>query len=228
MAITTLGWLDANAACTIRWRHDAGGSTVRHRLALLMRSPSERALDARIAEGHANAAADDADRNGSAAQSHLNDARRVVREREERERSRAVRFPNAPLHPVGASPASQAPPLRSNSILGPLDRRIQEEPDIPPRNPARVSTAPVSGPSAESVDEASRTNDAARSLSTSDASAMNPGHNALNVVNHFTPPRRGRGREDSRFTGLPGSGPSKPEDGTVNGADGQVSPSTVF
>ena len=192
-----------------------------------MRSPSEKALDARLAEGRTNAVADGADTAGSAAQIHLNDARREVREREERERSRGSRLPSAPLHPVGVSPASQAPPLRSNSILGSLGPRIQEEPDIPPRNPARVSTAPVSGPLAESVDEVTRANDAARSLSTSDASAMNPGHNALNVVNHFTPPRRSRGREDSCLTGLTVTGPSKPGDETVNGADGQVSPKTV-
>ena len=154
----------------------------------------------------------------------------MIREREEKERSREIRLPNAPLHPVGVSPASrgsQAPPLRSNSILGPLDQRINEEPFVTPRNPARVSTAPVSGPCAEGVNEVSLANNAVRSLSTSDAPAMNPGHNALSVVNHFTPPRRGRGREDSRLTGLAGTGPSKPGDETVNGVDGGVSPRIV-
>ena len=224
-AITALGWLDANAACTIRWRHNAGGSTVRHRLALLMRSPSERALDARIAEGHANAAADDADRNGSAAQSHLNDARRVVREREERERSRAVRLPNAPLHPVGVSPASQAPPLRSNSILGPLDRRIQEEPDIPPRNPARVGQAPSSQPSGSDEDCSMKATTGTSSIS--DASATNPGHNILHMVDALSTPRRRRGREDSRLPDPIGTKPSKPGHDIVHGADGRVSPKTV-
>jgi len=194
-----------------------------------MRTPSERALDARIAEGHANAGTIDADRRRtrSAADSHLKDARRVIREKEERQRSEQFRLPSAALHPVGMSPTSQAPPLRSNSILGSLDRQINEEPDIPPRNPARAGTAPVSGPSAGIVDEASRANDTTRSLSTPDASATNPGHSALDLMHAFSPPKRRRDREDSGPTGLTGNGPSKPEDATVNGADGQAGPSTV-
>lgn len=189
-----------------------------------MRSASEKALDARLAEGHVNAAADGADTTGSAAQSHLNDARRVVREREERERSRQVRLPSAPLHPVGVSPASQAPPLRSNSILGPLDRRIQEEPEIPPRNPARVGQAPSSQPSS---DEDCSMKATTGTSSISDASGTNPGHNALNMVDALSTPRRGRGREDSRLPDLTGRKPSKPRHGSVQGADGRVSPKTV-
>ncbi|GAB7331307.1 hypothetical protein MBLNU13_g02754t1 [Cladosporium sp. NU13] len=204
--MTALGRLDADAVCTIRWRHNAGDSTVRHKLALLMRSPSERALDARIAEGHANAATDGADRpiTGSAAQSHLDDARRVVREMEERERW----LPSAPLHPVGMSPAPNTPPLRSNSILGPLDRQIQEEPDIPPRNPARVGQAPSSQPSAGSDEDCSMKATTGTS-SISDA-ATNPGHNALSMVEALSTPRRPRGREDSRLPDLTGTQPNKP------------------
>jgi len=193
-----------------------------------MRSPSERALDARIAEGHANAAIAGADRpgTGNAAQSHLNDARRVIQEKVERGRAREARLPSVPLHPVGVSPASQA--QRSNSILGPLDRQISEEPEIPPRNPARVGTAPALGHSAYGVDHVSRANNTTtRSLSTPDASAENPGHNALGLLDHFSPPKRPRGREDSRLVGLNGTGPSKPEDDAVDGADGRVSPTTV-
>ena len=151
----------------------------------------------------------------------------MIREKEERQRSEQFRLPSAALHPVGMSPTSQAPPLRSNSILGSLDRQINEEPDIPPRNPARAGTAPVSGPSAGIVDEASRANDTTRSLSTPDASATNPGHSALDLMHAFSPPKRRRDREDSGPTGLTGNGPSKPEDATVNGADGQAGPSTV-
>jgi hypothetical protein len=192
-----------------------------------MRSPSERALDARIAQGHANAATACANRpgTGNAAQSHLDDARRVIREKEERGRTRETRLPNVPLHPVGVSPASQA--QRSNSILGPLDRQISEEPKIPPRNPARVGTAPVSGHSAHAVDQVCRGNVKTRSSSTPDASAENPGHNALGLLDQFCPRRRDRGREDSRLVGLNGTGPSKPGDDTVDRADGQVSPTTV-
>lgn len=213
-------------ACTIRWRRDAGSSTIGHRLALLMRSPSERALDARIAEGHANAGTIDADRprTRSAAGSHLKDARRAIREREEQQRSREFRLSSAALHSGGVSPTSQAPSLRSNSIFGPLDRQINEEPDIPPRNPARAGTAPVSRPSVGIVDEVSRVNDTTRSLSTSDASATNPGHSALGLLKAFSPPKPRRGREDS---GLTGNGPSKPGDDAFDGADGHAGSSTA-
>lgn len=193
-------------------------------MALLMQTPSEKALDARLAEGHANAVADGADATGSAAQLHLNDARRVVREREERERSRGSRLPRAPLHPVGVSPASQAPPLRSNSILGPLDPRIQEEPEIPPRNPARVGQAPATQPSS---DEDCSMKATTGTSSISDASVTNPGHNALNMVDALSTPRRPRGREDSRLPNLVGTKPSKPRHESSPGADGRVSPKTV-
>lgn len=193
-----------------------------------MRSPSERALDARIAEGHANAVIAGADRpgTGNAAQSHLNDARREIREKEERDRAREARLPSVPLHPVGVSPASQA--QRSNSVLEPLDRQINEEPEIPPRNPARVGTAPALGHSAYGADQVSHAKDTTtRSLSTPDVFAENPGHNALGLLDHFSPPKRPRGREDSGPTGLNGTGPSKPEDDTVDRVDGQVSPTAV-
>lgn len=92
-----------------------------------------------------------------------------------------------------------------------------------------MGTAPALGHSAYGVDHVSRANDTTtRSLSTPDASAENPGHNALGLLDHFSPPKRPRGREDSGPTGLNGTGPSKPEDDTVNGADGRVSPTTVY
>lgn len=188
-----------------------------------MRSPSEKALEARLAEGHVNAVADGPDTTGSAAQ-HLNDARRAVREREERGRSRGSRLLSAPLRPVGVSPASQAPPLRSNSILGSLDPRIQEEPDIPPRNPARVGQAPSTQPSS---DEDCSMKATTGTSSISDASGTNPGHNALNMVDALSTPRRPRDREDSRLPDLTGTKPSKPRHERIPGADGRVSPKTV-
>lgn len=189
--------------------------------ALLTRSPSEKALDARIAEGHANAGTtDDVNRptTGSAAQSHLGDARRRIRKREDRKRSHETRLPDAPLHPIGVSTAPQGLPLRSGSILGPLDREIYEEPEIPPRNPARAVTAPVSEPAAVSVDEVSRANDTPGSISAPDDSATNPGHDALGLMDRLSPPKRRLDleREDSRRNSQ-----IKPGIATVDGADGQ-------
>lgn len=202
---------------------------------LLKRSPSEKALNARIAQGQANAGTDDADRPRyrSSAGSHLKDARRAIREREQRGRPQhqQVQLPNAPFHREGVSPKSQPPPRVSNSILGPLDRRIQEEPEIPPKNPARAGTAPVAVPSAGAVDEISRANGTNRSLSTPDASATNPGHVALGLISVLSSPRSDprsdRDREDSRLPSLPGTGSNKPGDNAVHGANGQTGPGTV-
>lgn len=196
---------------------------------LLKRSPSEKALDARIAEGNANAGTNDADRPRyrSSAGSHLRDARRAIRETEQRGRPQQVRLPNAPFHREGVSPKSHPPPLVPNSILGPLDQRIQEEPEIPPKNPARAGTAPVAVPCAGPVDEVSRANNTSRSLSTPDASATNPGHVALSLIDVLSSPRSDRAREDSRLPSLPGTGSTKPGVDTVDGANGQTGPSTV-
>lgn len=183
-----LWWLDANAVCTIRWDPSARISRVGERLVWLTRGPKERAVDASLEKARANGAAN----------SRADSAAHLVEERQKLAESQGT-----PIHRVAQSSAPQVPPANSNGISGSLDPTFHDAPApaLPPRNFARADTLPdLRSPGQP------RTDFNPRSASTSEASATNPGHNALSMIGQLSSPRKGAGdqRGSDRDYDLPG------------------------